>query len=171
MLTAQQQKISKLVLEGLSNEEIAKKTNIKVSTVKFHLTDIYKSNNVKSRHEFLGKNMVAMDRPGFALISNGHIEYLTTLDSTAIRHTVFQLAMRMMGLSIGADISGDTTKEIAKLMGLPTITIWRMAKDFNDPYYVPSLTVAHSSTKVLPKLTKTSKSEIILLPVGTNATK
>jgi DNA-binding NarL/FixJ family response regulator len=48
-LTGRETDIVKLVARGLANEEIAKRLNVKVSTLKIHLHNIYRKLNVDSR--------------------------------------------------------------------------------------------------------------------------
>jgi DNA-binding CsgD family transcriptional regulator len=45
------------VVQGLSNKEVADKVFISEKTVKFHLTNIYKKLNVKSRTKMMAKNL------------------------------------------------------------------------------------------------------------------
>lgn len=48
-LTDSEKKVLKLVCDGLSNEEIARLTDVAVRTVKFHLSNIYTKLNVRGR--------------------------------------------------------------------------------------------------------------------------
>ena len=52
-LSARQSEVVSLVLQGLSNREIANRLLINEKTVKFHLTDIYKTLGVKSRAQLI----------------------------------------------------------------------------------------------------------------------
>ncbi len=52
-LTDREKEIAKLLLEGLSYNEISKKLNITVRTVKAHAQSIYKKKNVKNRLQFM----------------------------------------------------------------------------------------------------------------------
>ncbi len=54
-LTQQEMKIQKLILEGLSNKEIADELFISVSTVKTHINTLYKKRGVSSRKELVLK--------------------------------------------------------------------------------------------------------------------
>lgn len=48
--------IKNLVLKGYTNKQIADMCNIKETTVKFHMTIIYKKESCKSRSQLLAKN-------------------------------------------------------------------------------------------------------------------
>lgn len=48
-LSAQQTRVTEQLYKGLSNEQIATNLGISEKTVKFHLTNIYKSKQVSSR--------------------------------------------------------------------------------------------------------------------------
>lgn len=48
-------KVANLVLEGLSNKQIADTLAIKEKTVKYHLTKLYQQSEVSSRSEFIVK--------------------------------------------------------------------------------------------------------------------
>lgn len=54
-LTPKETKIAKAVAQGLSNKEAANEANVTEKTVKFHLTNIYKKLNVKSRAQLIVK--------------------------------------------------------------------------------------------------------------------
>ena len=55
MLTPKQQEILKDILDGLSDEQIAKKQFIEYSTVKTHTTAIYRAYNVNTRAMLIAK--------------------------------------------------------------------------------------------------------------------
>lgn len=50
-MTPHQFKVLELVSTGASNKSIASKLGVTEKTVKFHLTKLYKANNVKNRTE------------------------------------------------------------------------------------------------------------------------
>lgn len=52
-LTEREQQVAELVSKGLSNREVANEVQIIEKTVKFHLTNIYKKMNVKSRAQLI----------------------------------------------------------------------------------------------------------------------
>jgi DNA-binding CsgD family transcriptional regulator len=52
-ITKRQQEVLKLVQEGDSNKAIAKKLSIAVSTVKAHITDLFKSYRASSRSQLV----------------------------------------------------------------------------------------------------------------------
>lgn len=54
-LTSKQKAVANLVLKGLSNHEIATTLNLTVKGVKFHLTNIFKKENVNSRTKLIVK--------------------------------------------------------------------------------------------------------------------
>jgi len=58
-ITVAETKVAALVAQGASNRQIAEELNIKVATVKFHCTNIYKKAEVKSRAEFIVKMLRA----------------------------------------------------------------------------------------------------------------
>ena len=55
-LSKQEQNIKNLILEGKSNKEIAGELFISISTVKTHITNLYKKLGVSNRKEILKKN-------------------------------------------------------------------------------------------------------------------
>ncbi len=63
-LTPAQSKVSLLVLNGLSNAEVASKLNIAPKTVKFHCTSIYRRAGVASRSAFISKYVLESVRAG-----------------------------------------------------------------------------------------------------------
>lgn len=48
--------VSRLIAQGMSNAEIASKLNIKVTSVKRHVTNVLKTAGVASRAEYLAKS-------------------------------------------------------------------------------------------------------------------
>lgn len=50
-----QSEVIQLILRGYSNKEISLDLGIKEKTVKYHLTNIFKINGVKSRAQFIAK--------------------------------------------------------------------------------------------------------------------
>ena len=54
-LTAREQTVARLVVVGMSNQEIGSQIQISEKTVKFHLTSIYKKLSVKSRAQLIVK--------------------------------------------------------------------------------------------------------------------
>ena len=48
-LSNRETEVAELVTQGLSNKEVANRLFVTEKTVKFHLTNIYKKMNVKSR--------------------------------------------------------------------------------------------------------------------------
>ena len=57
LLTPAEKRVFTLVLEGLSNQEIAEKLNVSVNTVKTHVARILKKNGVKNRRELILKTL------------------------------------------------------------------------------------------------------------------
>lgn len=57
MLSKAEQQISSLLLQGFSNQEIADRAFVSEKTVKFHLTNIYKKENVSSRCQYILKKV------------------------------------------------------------------------------------------------------------------
>ena len=53
-LSNREAEVAELVTKGLSNKEVANQLFVTEKTVKFHLTNIYKKMNVKSRAQFGG---------------------------------------------------------------------------------------------------------------------
>lgn len=54
-LTVREEEIARLILQGLSNPQIAEETFISENTVKKHLTSIYKKTGTKSRYDLIVK--------------------------------------------------------------------------------------------------------------------
>ncbi len=54
-LTKQEVKVLRLVLRGLSNQEISKKLFVSLSTTKFHLKNIYKKTGTVNRKQLMAK--------------------------------------------------------------------------------------------------------------------
>jgi len=54
-LTARESEVLTLLAEGLSNKEIAQKTNITVGTIRTHLEHIYRKLHVRGRTEAMAK--------------------------------------------------------------------------------------------------------------------
>ena len=52
-LSQREAEVVELVTQGLSNKEIANKLFVTEKTIKFHLTNIYKKMNVKSRAQLI----------------------------------------------------------------------------------------------------------------------
>src|SRR6476660_9053225 len=52
-LSNREAEVAELVSKGLSNKEVANQLFVTEKTVKFHLTDIYKKMNVKSRAQLI----------------------------------------------------------------------------------------------------------------------
>jgi DNA-binding NarL/FixJ family response regulator len=52
-LTTREAEVTELVSKGLSNREIANQLFVTEKTIKFHLTNIYKKMNVKSRAQLI----------------------------------------------------------------------------------------------------------------------
>lgn len=55
-LSTREAEVAKLVMKAMSNKEIASALDITEKTVKFHLTTIYKKNEVRDRSQFIVKN-------------------------------------------------------------------------------------------------------------------
>jgi LuxR family transcriptional regulator, positive regulator of biofilm formation len=52
-LSSREAEVAELVTKGLSNKEVANQLFVTEKTVKFHLTNIYKKMNVKSRAQLI----------------------------------------------------------------------------------------------------------------------
>ena len=66
-LSNRESEVAELVTQGLSNKEVANRLFVTEKTVKFHLTNIYKKMNVKSRAQLIVwclPNMTFVDRKG-----------------------------------------------------------------------------------------------------------
>ena len=60
LLSKQQETIRRMVVdEGLSTKQIMRELNITEKTVKWHMTALYKAFNVKSKYEFMYKQLTA----------------------------------------------------------------------------------------------------------------
>lgn len=56
MLSNSEQGVYDLVVQGLSNQQIAKQLFVCEQTVKFHITNIFKKTNVQSRAQLIAKH-------------------------------------------------------------------------------------------------------------------
>lgn len=68
-LSNREAEVAELVTQGLSNKEVAARLFVTEKTVKFHLTNIYKKMNVKSRAQLIVwclPNMTFIERGGEA---------------------------------------------------------------------------------------------------------
>ncbi len=66
-LSNRESEVAELVTQGLSNKEVASRLFVTEKTVKFHLTNIYKKMNVKSRAQLIVwclPNMSFVERSG-----------------------------------------------------------------------------------------------------------
>ena len=66
-LSNREAEVAELVTQGLSNKEVATRLFVTEKTVKFHLTNIYKKMNVKSRAQLIVwclPNMTFVERGG-----------------------------------------------------------------------------------------------------------
>jgi DNA-binding CsgD family transcriptional regulator len=52
-LSGRELEVAQLVATGLSNKEVASQLYVSEKTVKFHLTNIFKKTNTKSRSQFI----------------------------------------------------------------------------------------------------------------------
>jgi len=72
-LSNREAEVAELVTQGLSNKEVAARLFVTEKTVKFHLTNIYKKMNVKSRAQLIVwclPNMTFIERGGDASKAN-----------------------------------------------------------------------------------------------------
>ena len=54
-LTKRQKQVFKLLVSGLNHREIAKELNVTQKAINWHLTNIYKKLNVKTKYQLLGQ--------------------------------------------------------------------------------------------------------------------
>jgi LuxR family transcriptional regulator, positive regulator of biofilm formation len=72
-LSNREAEVAELVTQGLSNKEVANRLFVTEKTVKFHLTNIYKKMNVKSRAQLIVwclPNMTFTDKTEMTIIEN-----------------------------------------------------------------------------------------------------
>lgn len=72
-LSNREAEVAELVTQGLSNKEVANRLFVTEKTVKFHLTNIYKKMNVKSRAQLIVwclPNMTFTDKSEMTIIEN-----------------------------------------------------------------------------------------------------
>lgn len=72
-LSNREAEVAELVTQGLSNKEVANRLFVTEKTVKFHLTNIYKKMNVKSRAQLIVwclPNMTFAEKPEMVIIEN-----------------------------------------------------------------------------------------------------
>ena len=74
-LSNREAEVAELVTQGLSNKEVATRLFVTEKTVKFHLTNIYKKMNVKSRAQLIVwclPNMTFVERGGDSQTTDNH---------------------------------------------------------------------------------------------------
>lgn len=72
-LSNREAEVAELVTQGLSNKEVANRLFVTEKTVKFHLTNIYKKMNVKSRAQLIVwclPNMTFTEKSDVAIIES-----------------------------------------------------------------------------------------------------
>lgn len=72
-LSNREAEVAELVTQGLSNKEVANRLFVTEKTVKFHLTNIYKKMNVKSRAQLIVwclPNMTFTEKSEMTIIEN-----------------------------------------------------------------------------------------------------
>lgn len=72
-LSNREAEVAELVTQGLSNKEVANRLFVTEKTVKFHLTNIYKKMNVKSRAQLIVwclPNMTFTEKTDMTIIDN-----------------------------------------------------------------------------------------------------
>ncbi len=72
-LSNREAEVAELVTQGLSNKEVANRLFVTEKTVKFHLTNIYKKMNVKSRAQLIVwclPNMTFAEKPEMTIVEN-----------------------------------------------------------------------------------------------------
>lgn len=72
-LSNREAEVAELVTQGLSNKEVANRLFVTEKTVKFHLTNIYKKMNVKSRAQLIVwclPNMTFTEKAEMTIIEN-----------------------------------------------------------------------------------------------------
>ena len=78
-LSNRESEVAELVSKGLSNKEVANQLFVTEKTVKFHLTNIYKKMNVKSRAQLI---VWCLPHLGF-VESEAHVEPVQPVGATA----------------------------------------------------------------------------------------
>lgn len=62
-LSLSEQRVANMIAEGKSNAEIGEALGVTEKTVKFHLTNIYAKENVRTRAQLIVKRLSASDTP------------------------------------------------------------------------------------------------------------
>ncbi len=86
-LSNREAEVAELVTQGLSNKEVANRLFVTEKTVKFHLTNIYKKMNVKSRAQLIVwclPNMTFAEKPEMVIVENTPVNSGATTQKTII---------------------------------------------------------------------------------------
>ncbi len=83
-LSSREAEVAELVTKGLSNKEVANQLFVTEKTVKFHLTNIYKKMNVKSRAQLI---VWCLPHLGFVEKDERQINPETTINAGAASAT------------------------------------------------------------------------------------
>lgn len=130
MLTPHQERVAKLLMAGQTPANIAKILKVRITTIKFHLTAIYKDAEVKGRFEYLIKRN---PKDGlFAITFHNLREPLLATDSASIKFAMFTLAMKVCNLELGCKLSYSNLRKLATTLDMSLLTVRRMAAEFND---------------------------------------
>lgn len=103
-LSNREAEVAELVSKGLSNKEVANQLFVTEKTVKFHLTNIYKKMNVKSRAQ-----LIVWCLPHLGFIENREIRQQETNVQPTIPNVVESNTIPAGNATVGTIIPGNYT--------------------------------------------------------------
>jgi LuxR family transcriptional regulator, positive regulator of biofilm formation len=98
-LSNREAEVAELVTKGLSNKEVASQLFVTEKTVKFHLTNIYKKMNVKSRAQLI---VWCMPHLSFAEDANEAQAQATANNAANANNTIPAGSSPISGIKIGS---------------------------------------------------------------------
>jgi LuxR family transcriptional regulator, positive regulator of biofilm formation len=96
-LSNREAEVAELVTKGLSNKEVASQLFVTEKTVKFHLTNIYKKMNVKSRAQ-----LIVWCMPHLSFAEEANEAPAATANNQAANNTIPAGSSPISGIKIGS---------------------------------------------------------------------
>lgn len=112
-LSNREAEVAELVTQGLSNKEVANRLFVTEKTVKFHLTNIYKKMNVKSRAQLIVwclPNMTFTEKSEMTIIENTPASSTPGHTKTIVEPTYNDVAEKKAESEMPVIIPGQANK-------------------------------------------------------------